>query len=431
MKTIRVISTTVLLAMISLAVLGQNKKMQYFRYPDQTGINVFETSKIQEDEEEVEEAFEGLKVRVGGNYSVLFQGLSQENDFGGDVSVPDGLVNLSNNFALPTANLNLDIQLDDGLRMHIRTYLSSRNHNESWVKGGYFQLDKLDFIKEGFLSGFMEMATIRFGMDDINYGDAHFRRSDNSASIYNPFVGNYIMDAFTTTEPFGELTIQKSGFLGVIGLSNGKLNQSPLEGDDGFVLYTKLGYDKQMNDDLRVRFTGSLYSSNDRSTRDYLYNGDRAGARYYNVLEGENDSRVSAFLPRFNTGFGYQTAIQFNPFIKFKGLEFFGIVEVTNNGDDAIGGSYTQLGGEAIYRFGGREQLFVGARLNSVKGEASDVALTNEINRTNIGGGWFLTKNILAKVEYVTHSYSGEAFDATKFQGAKFDGIAIEAVISF
>ena len=33
---------------------------------------------------------------------------------------------------------------------------------------------------------------------EINYGDAHFRRSDNGNALYNPFVGNYIMDAFTT-----------------------------------------------------------------------------------------------------------------------------------------------------------------------------------------------------------------------------------------
>ena len=423
MKTTRIISMAILLALTSLAVSAQ-ETMQYFRHSDQRGVNVFETSKSDS------LTFEKLKVNIGGNYSILFQGLSQENDFGGDVLVPDDFVKLTNNFALPSANLNLDIQIEDGVRMHIRTYLSSRHHTEAWVKGGYLQIDKLNFIEEGFLEGFMEMATIKFGMDDINYGDAHFRRSDNAASLYNPFVGNYIMDAFTT-EPFGELTIQKSGFLGVVGLSNGKLNQSPLEGDDGFVFYTKLGYDKQMNDDLRLRFTGSLYSSNDRSTRDNLYGGDRAGARYYNVLEGQNDARVSDFLPRFNTGFGYQTAIQFNPFVKYKGIEFFGVLEVANNGDDVVGGGYTQLGAEAIYRFGGREQLYVGGRFNSVKGEATDAAPSIEIDRTNLGAGWFMTKNILAKLEYVTSTYGGEGYDATKFQGAKFNGFVVEAVISF
>ncbi|MDV7392919.1 hypothetical protein RZS08_16230, partial [Arthrospira platensis SPKY1] len=121
--------------------------------------------------------------------------------------------------------MNLDVQLQDGVRMHLRTYLSSRHHTEAWVKGGHIQMDNLDFISEGFLSGLMKNARIRIGMDDINYGDSHFRRSDNARGIFNPFVGNYIMDSFTT-EVFGEFTYLKDGFIGVLGVTNGKLNQS-------------------------------------------------------------------------------------------------------------------------------------------------------------------------------------------------------------
>jgi len=417
-KTKQIWALTFVLLSIGSAY-AQQPSIGFFRPNSKQGVNVFETSK----EDTVK--FDGVKVRVGGDFAIQFQGLSQSNDLVGDT-----LVDLSSNFNLPTANLNLDVQLADGLRMHLRTYLSSRNHNEGWVKGGYLQIDKLDFIKEGFLSGLMEVATLRFGMDEINYGDTQFRRSDNARAIFNPFVGNYIMDAFTT-EPFAELTIQKSGLLGVVGVSNGRLNQSPIAGDDGIAFFAKLGYDKQVNDDLRLRLTGSVYSSSDKSTRDYLYNGDRAGARYYSVLEGVNDTRVSAFQPRVNPGFGYQTAFQINPFVKFQGLEFFGVFEVVNNGDDVIGGGYTQLGAEAIYRFGGSEQLYIGGRYNAVNGESSDVTPSVDINRLNIGGGWYLTKNILTKIEYVSQKYDGDGFNGSKFQGANFDGIVIEAAISF
>ena len=411
-----------LLAMIlflSGVGLAQQSNLQYFRPNNKDGLNVFETSKKDTT------PYSGLKVRVGGDFAIQFQGLSQSNSL-----QEDTLVDLASNINLPTANLNLDVQLADGFRMHLRTYLSSRNHNESWVKGGYIQLDKLDFIHEGFLEEFMNIATIRVGMDEINYGDTHFRRSDNARAIYNPFVGNYIMDAFTT-EPFVELTLQKSGFLGVLGITNGRLNQSPLPGDDGIAVYAKLGYDKQLNDDLRLRLTGSVYSSSDKSTRDYLYNGDRAGSRYYNVLEGLNDARVSNFLPRFNPGFGNQTAFQINPFVKFQGLEFFGVFEVASNGDDAIGGSFTHLGAEAIYRFGKNEQLYVGGRYNTVSGESADAASTIDINRINLGGGWYITKNVLAKLEYVTSQYDGAGYKGTKFEGADFNGFVAEAVISF
>lgn len=53
-----------------------------------------------------------------------------------------------------------------------------------------------------------------------------------------------------------------------------------------------------------------------------------------------------------------------------------------------------------------------------------------DITRMNIGGGWFLTKNILAKAEYVTQKYDGFATESI-FNDGKFNGFVLEAVISF
>jgi len=421
------------LMLLANVVFAQYDPIQYFRYNDKRGLNVFETSK---DDSVV---FDGIKVRVGGDFAIQFQGLSQSSGLA-TASGIDTLQQLVNNFNLPTANLNLDVQLADGVRLHMRTYLSSRHHNEGWVKGGYLQIDNLDFISDGFLGGFMDVATVRFGYNDINYGDTHFRRSDNATVIYNPFVGNYIMDSFTT-EPFGELTIQKNGILGVVGITNGRLNQTtadpttstppnaPVDGDNGPSIYLKLGYDKQMNEDFRFRLTGSYYSSSDKSTREYLYNGDRAGARYYEVYNRRTEN--NDFEPRLNPGWGYLSAYQFNPFIKYKGLEFFGVYEMTSNGDSSVGGDYTQTAGEVLYRFGGKEQLYVGARINGVNGNATDAAADRKINRQNFALGWFMTNNIVAKLEYVTEKREGDGWIGTKYQDAKFDGIMIEAAISF
>jgi hypothetical protein len=319
--------------------------------------------------------------------------------------------------------------------MHLRTYLSSRHHSEAWVKGGYLRIDKLDFISEGFLQNIMDVTFIKIGLDEVNYGDAHFRRTDNARAIFNPFVGNYIMDAFAT-EAFGEVTVlTQSGIIAMLGVSNGRLNQSIVNNQDkGMSFYGKLGYDNHPlltnPDDFRFRLTGSFYRSSEESTRDYIYGGDRAGGRYYGTYQGINDSRVNDFSPRFNPGFASLTAFQINPFFSVGGLEFFGIYEVASNNLDA-GGSYTQIAGELLYRFGGWDQLYVGTRYNSVSGEASDAAQSGSISRFNIGGGWFMTKNVVAKAEYVTESYSGDGWDGRKFQGAGFNGIVLEAAISF
>lgn len=394
-----------------VSVMGQAKKnLQNFRSVDKSGINVFEAPKTPNTE------FDGLYVWVGGDFALQFQGLTQENS-------GDSLADINSNFNLPTANLNIDVQLEKGLRMHLRTYLSSRHHTEAYVKGGYMQIDNLDFIQEGLLSELMESVRIKVGMDQINYGDAQFRRSDNASALYNPFVGNYIMDSFTT-EPFMEVTVLNSGFIGVIGGTNGRLNQSVTSTDDGFVVFGKLGFDIQPQEDLRLRLTGSFYNSSDKGTRDYIYGGDRAGSRYYAVAEG------SDFSGRFNPRYAYQTAFQINPFVKYQGLEFFGLIEQVNNGADA-GGGFTQLGGELIYRFGADENVYLGGRYNTVTGEQTDAASEIEISRINFGGGWFLTENVLTKLEYVKQSYDGDGYNGSLYQGAEFSGIMVEAVISF
>lgn len=400
-------------------------ELQFFRYNDQRGLNVFETTKTDTI------PYEGFKVRVGGDFALQFQALDHSND-------ANTLVDLGTNFNLPTANLNIDAQLYDGMRMHLRTYLSSRHHQEAWVKGGHIQIDKLDFIKKGFLEDFMKMTTIRIGMDEFGYGDAVYRRSDNARAIYNPFVGNYLMDAFST-EAFGEVIIQKSGFIGLVGLTNGKLNQSvvlPPGADNQVSIYGKLGYDKQLNEDLRVRLTASIYNNGGTTTGQWIYNGDRAGGRYYNVMRDTNGVG-SDFDPRINPNFRQLTAFQVNPFVKFKGFEFFGIYEVATGlqpaavANEQLGeGKYTQIGAELIYRFGANENLFVGGRYNTVTGEGNEQAENTDADRLNIGAGWFMTKNVLAKVEYVSQNYTGDGWDQRR-AGGNFQGIMFEAVIGF
>lgn len=415
------IGASLLLALCSISVVAQEKtQLEYFRENSKEGLNVFETSK------ESEPTFEKVRVFIGGDFALQFQSINHSNYL-------DNLVDLGSNINLPSANLNLNTQLARGLRLHLRVYLSSKHHNEAWVKGGYLQMDRLDFIKEGFLEGIMDYTTFTFGMDEFNYGDAHFRRSDNARVIYNPFIGNYIMDSFST-EAFGEVTVQKNGFLAVAGLTNGKLNQSVIVNDNSdnkMSFYGKLGYDNNVTEDLRVRFTGSWYLNRGTTSGTWLYGGDRAGSRYYHILD-LLDGTTNDFEGRFNPRFKQMTALQFNPFIKYKGLEFFGILESVGNSEDQGGGQFTQLAGELLYRFGKTEQFYIGGRYNTVKGtnNESDPEDIN-ISRLNIGGGWFMTNNVVVKLEYVNQEYkNGFAMDSKYYQ-AKFDGINIEAAISF
>jgi hypothetical protein len=420
MNNRRIILITLVFSLIISPVFAQVRDMQFWRPNDKRGLNVFEDPKVDTVD------FDGLRVRIGGSNTLQFQALDHSNS--GAVEI----FNIGPNFNLPTSNLDLDVQLYPGLRMHLRTYLSSRHHPNTYVKGGYMQVDRLDFISPGFLEPLMDRVTVKVGHMEINYGDNHFRRTDNGQALYNPFVGNYIMDSFTT-EMGGEVYYQDNGFLGMIGMTNGRLNQTVVQPAEGAPrtkpsIVAKLGYDSQLNEELRVRLTGSVYHTSETGSA-FLYTGDRAGSRYYNILT-HNPAEFRS--PRFNPAFNNElTAIMLNTFVKFNGVEFYGVFE-NSSGKAAAEPerrSFNQYGAELLYRFGATENFYIGGRYNLVSGKLNtgdDV----DINRLNFGGGWFLTRNVLAKAEYVTQTYNGFP-TGNIFEDGKFSGIVFEAVISF
>jgi hypothetical protein len=125
------------------------------------------------------------------------------------------LADIGPGFNNAVANLYITAQLARGISVHMTSYLSSRHHSETWVKDGYLQIDESP-LDVPVLNSIMRYTTIKFGEMELNYGDSHFRRTDNGNSIYNPFVGNLIMDAFTT-EAGAEVYVQHNGFLAMGG----------------------------------------------------------------------------------------------------------------------------------------------------------------------------------------------------------------------
>lgn len=457
-KQIMKVSAILLMVAFATAAFAQQPNLQYFRQWNQQGVNVFEPTKADT------VAFEGVKVRIGGAFTQQYQALSHENNATENLA-PDGKTNLNqlyplgNGFNLATANLNLDVQLEDGIRLSLENYMSSRHHPEFWVKGGYVQVDKLPMF--GNPDWFSKYLRVKIGHFQVNYGDQQFRRTDNGNAMYNPFVGNYIMDAFTT-EIGGEVYVFPTNDLMLMvgltgGLINGDVRDYGPNQKKNPSIYTKLAYDKQLSDDFRLRLSGSMYM-NSETPRNTLYGGDRTGSRFYFAMEPQSflsggavvaSSTANRFTSgRINPGVTSNImAWQINPFLKFKGLEVFGTYEQTQgyaNADPRLEGQttpdkrqITQMSVEGVYRFAKNEQVFIGGRYNTVTGaldarvrNAQNQPLDLTVNRYELTAGWFATKNLLLKGAYINQDYKDFPRADIRSEG-KFNGFMIEAVLGF
>src|SRR5262249_52903170 len=233
--------------------------------------------------------YTGFQLQWGAAFTQQFQHLDHENTAApnvvGGVNL-NQLIDIGGGFNNADANLYLDAQVARGIRVALTSYLSSRHHNETWVKDGYLLVDGSPW-ENATLDQIMKYLTLRLGHFEINYGDMHFRRSDNGEAMFNPLVGNLIMDAFTTAIG-GQADRPPPAFLVMAAATGGEVRGNVLKPEQRSPsLMGKLGYDHQFNSTLRVRLTGSVYTTR-KSISNTLYSGSRAGSRYFYVIENVN-----------------------------------------------------------------------------------------------------------------------------------------------
>jgi hypothetical protein len=470
------------------------EKIQYFRPWDQRGINMFEPSKKDNT------PFDGLKVRVGGSFTQTYQALKHSNKANYvRVPTPSGFTNANylyntlpaedstsapiNGFNLAQANLNFDIQLADGIRITLENYMSSRHHSEFWVKGGYIQIDKLPMF--GNPAWFNDNVRVKIGHFQPNFGDFQYRRTDGGNTIYNPFTENLILDAFTT-EIGGEVYLfptkgkelmlmggMTSGFIsGNIANYSESVNTAKVVATKRTPsIFGKVAYDKQINQDLRFRLSGSVYH-NPNIQRNTLFAGDRTGSQYWGVMEpatlrGSAGTWVPISLstspsntatqsgPNFTSGrldpgmSNRITALSIDPFLKYKNIEIYGGFQNLNGSvySDTSKGewlkrSWNQIYGEVVYRFWD-DHMYIGARYVNASGEPSGLKYSSSdqgktsgsqakvnVNRFAIAAGYFPIQNLCLKLEYVSQQYNDYPFLDYRYEG-KFSGLTVQAIVGF
>jgi hypothetical protein len=405
--------------------------IQHIRPADQRGVNMFETPK----EDGI--PFTGFTLSLGGAFTQEFQGLQHSNTAtavmtGTPAVNANQLITIGHGFNNAVANLNVNAQLAPGIRVAMTSYLSARHHQESGVKDGYLLIDASP-IDNALLNTVMKYTTLKVGHFQLDYGDGQARRSDNGNSIYNPFIGNYVLDAFTT-EIGAEAYVRSNGLIAMLGVTGGEVHgQVSAPQARSVSTLGKFGFDKQLAKPIRVRMTASFYANN-KSASNTLFTGDRAGSPYYDVLENSASTETAnAWSGQIRPGFSNKVNAEvFNPFVKVGGAEFFGQFET------AKGGSFSepklrtirQQVYEGLYRFAD-DKLYLGGRYINVNGQLVAKNYNNEsVNRWQLGGGWFVTPNVLAKAEWVNQKYND--FPRTDIRhGGQFKGFMISGAVGF
>lgn len=412
---------------------GRDIGIQYLKPYDRTGNNIFEMPM------ETDVEYEGFKIQWGASFRQQWQSLTQENNIT-DPNSNGFLPELGPGFNTANANLYLDAQVADGMLVHVFTYLSSRHHRETWVKGGYLQIDKFAMIDMPLLDALMKNLRIKFGHYEVNYGDQHYRRSDNALTTYNPFMGNLIMDPFTT-EIGAEFQYINNGLLGTLQITGGEIAGDVTDEESRAISWIgKIGFDNMYTenfdpDGLRFRLTGSFYATA-KSNFNTLYFGDRAGSHYFGVIDpGLDTDAENDFSGRFNPGLHDEvTSFMVNPYVKYRDLELFGTFETTSGTgfDQSFNGErdLQQFAIEAVYYLFPNDNVSIGARYNKVDGQNAFTNNDVNISRVQLAGTWYITNNILLKLEYVDQDYDDFAAGTAR-DGAEFDGIVLEGSISW
>lgn len=404
-------------------------RIQHMRPRDQRGLLIFESPK----DDTV--SYNGFTLQWGAAFAQGMQELHHSNTATpvvvGGVNQNE-LMAIGGGFNNAVANLYLDAQLARGIRVAMTSYLSSRHHSETWVKDGYFLIDASP-IEHPLLDLLMNFATIKVGHFEVNYGDAHFRRTDNGQAMYNPLIGNLILDGFTT-EIGGEGMLRVGPLLAMAGVTGGEIRgqvTGPSQRSPAWI--AKFGFDRQIAPDLRVRLTGSTYGSA-KSRSNTLYTGDRGGSPYFMALENTTATEsAAAWSGNIRPGFANVVhSYMVNPFVKFRAMEFFGTIETSTGKANAEARKRTvrQLAGEGVIRFGRNDRLFGAARYNRVAGELG--GMTNDIStdRWQVGGGWFVLPTVLAKAEFVRQRYY--RFPPNDIRnGGRFSGFVLAGALAF
>lgn len=323
-------------------------------------------------------------------------------------------------------------------------YLSSRNHPSStYGNEGYILMtgvpENLESLK--FLKPVFEKVDVKAGHMLVDFGDAASHRSNNAITQKNPLVGNFVVDPNIVS--IGMQVSSKPGarYGWLAGISNGTTTEDWNVGR-GFAYNGKVYVVPVKGLRTSLSYIATDQSENPNKSgggsQMQMFTGNRSGERYAGVLGG--GQAPGNVFPQAGEKF---SAAQFDvTWDNGSPLKLYGHYGLTQDKD--INGSAAGTPEEKwnYYAAGVKYEItpalyaaarYSGATTSMLAGNASDGA----VNRIQVGGGFWLTRNLLLKVEYVQQKYDGFAQGQVVNNGIQawrdpeFSGIVSEVSFSF
>jgi len=294
-------------------------------------------------------------------------------------------------------------------------YLSSRNHpSTTYGNEGYMILHGVPENLENleFLEPILNKIDIKAGQFLVDFGDNAQHRSNNAIVQKNPLVGNFVVDPNIVS--IGMQVSSKPGkrYGWMIGANNGTTTEDWNVGR-GFAMNGKLIF--YPIKPLRTSFSYMTADNSENPTKTaggsglQMFSGNRSGERYAGVMGG--GQAPGDVFPQAGEKF---SAAQFDLTYDADNfpIKLYGHVGRTQDKD--INGSaagtpeetWNYYTGDVVYKI--TPALYAAARYSAATTDMLGGRETDgKVNRIQVGGGFWVTRNMLMKLEYVTQKYTG------------------------
>jgi hypothetical protein len=370
-----------------------------------------------------------------------FQWLEQDDAFVNNKELED----LDPGFQTAWGDLAFLADIGNGdMLVFFDLYISSRPHpSTTYGNEGYIlvhQLPDAEGPTDWLNNTLFKYVSVKMGHFEIDYGDFHYRRSDNAWVQRNPLIGNTIIDP--DVEEIGMEIFSKPQLLNwLVGISSGTTTENLNEGRGVASVHGKLW--SEITEDLRLSASGYYVDHSDNpvsgpgSTKGSLFSGRRSGGVYGAVLNGGN--APGEVLPGKDQ---LVTSVQGDLSYTPGRWEFYGNLgwmedaDINGSGPGSPSESWTYGMAEAVYHFTPRVYAagrYSVALANQVNGTSSQ----GNVQRVQLGGGYWVTRRMLAKVEGVYQAYNEFDFDdglvsgVDAVLGPEFYGVIFEVSFAF